>query len=235
MSLAADARVLLSLLRGQPAGGDHARNLAAFYGPQAAYYDRFRERLLHGRAELYAQLALPAGARLAELGAGTGRNLEFLGERVQGLERAWLVDLCPPLLEVARRRWGAAPNVEVVQGDACTWRPPDLQTAPLDAVVFSYSLTMIPDWSAAIDNALALLKPGGRLAVVDFTLAPGQGAIARAFWRHWFRHDGVRLDARHPERLAQRLPEHTLSYHRAPVPYLPGLRTVHYRFVGRAP
>jgi S-adenosylmethionine-diacylgycerolhomoserine-N-methlytransferase len=162
-------------------------------------------------------------------------NLEFLGERVAGLERAWLVDLCPPLLEVARRRWGAAPNVEVVCGDACAWHPPEVQTAPLDAVVFSYALTMIPDWSAALANALSLLRPGGRLAVVDFTLAPDQGPLARAFWRRWFRHDGVRLDARHPQHLAQALPEHVLSFHPAPVPYLPGLRTAHYRFIGRKP
>jgi S-adenosylmethionine-diacylgycerolhomoserine-N-methlytransferase len=230
MSLA-DAQVLFSLLRGQPTGGDHADRLTAFYAPQAAHYDRFRERLLHGRRELYAQLPLPPGAHIAELGAGTGRNLAFLGDRVQRLERAWLVDLCPPLLDVAQRRWMGHRNVRVVEGDACHWRP----DGPLDAVVFSYALTMIPDWSAALDNALAMLKPEGRLAIVDFTLAPDQGMIARSFWRRWFAHDGVHLDPRHPQRLAQRLPDHALSFHRAPVPYLPGLRTAHYRFIGRMP
>jgi len=225
-----DAQVLYSLLRGQPRGEDHARNLEAFYGPQARHYDRFRERLLRGRSELFSQLALPAGARIAELGAGTGRNLEFLGGRIRGLEQAWLVDLCPSLLAQSRLRWEGWNNVEVVEADACTWRP----DAPLDAVIFSYSLTMIPDWSAAIDNALSMLKPGGRLAVVDFTLAPNQGALARAFWRAWFGHDGVRLNPDHPRRLAERLADHWTSYHRAPVPYLPGLETAYYHFIGRA-
>ncbi len=227
MSIAADAQVLFSLLRGQPSGGDHASNLAAFYGPQAEHYDRFRERLLHGRRELYARLQLPPGARIAELGAGTGHNLECLRDRVAELEQVWLVDLCTPLLDVARRRWSAHRNVNVVEGDACTWQPDE----PLDAVVFSYALTMIPDWQAAIDNAIAMLKPGGRLAVVDFTLSPDQGLLSRLFWRNWFRHDGVRLDPAHHRYLTERLPRHTLSFHRAPVPYLPGPRTSYYRLI----
>ncbi len=230
MSLAADARVLWSLLRGQQRGGDHASRLQAFYAPQAEQYDRFRERLLHGRAELYAALPLPEGARIAELGAGTGRNLEFLGARVAGLQRAYLVDLCPALLAVARRRWAEQPQVAVVEADACQWQPQE----PLDAVVFSYSLTMIPDWRQAMANAFAMLRPGGVVAVVDFTLAPDQGAAARWFWRHWFGHDGVRLDPAHGTALRALLPAHQLSYHRAPVPYLP-LHTAYYRFIGRKP
>src|ERR671911_700620 len=54
------------------------------------------------------------------------------------------------------------------QADASTYQP---ATGPVDVVTFSYSLTMIPDWFAAIENALAMLKPGGTLGVVDFYVA----------------------------------------------------------------
>jgi hypothetical protein len=37
-------------------------------------------------------------------------------------------------------------------------------------VYFSYALTMIADWRRALDNALAMLAPGGTLGVVDFHL-----------------------------------------------------------------
>jgi S-adenosylmethionine-diacylgycerolhomoserine-N-methlytransferase len=37
-----------------------------------------------------------------------------------------------------------------------------------DTVFFSYCLSMIPTWPGAIDAALAALKPGGRLLIVDF-------------------------------------------------------------------
>ncbi len=239
--LAAELKVLLALLRGQPSRGSHAERLEAFYAPQAGRYDAFRERLLHGRGELIADLiaarAVPPGAHLVELGAGTGRNLLFFGERLAALGQVDAVDLCPALVGEARRRTEAMPNVQVHEADACRWRP----EAPVDAVYLAYALTMIPDWEAAIDNAIAMLKPGGHLGVVDFYVsapepAPGlvrHSALARAFWPRWFRHDGVHLDARRLADLREHLPAHQLTEALAPVPYLPGLRVPYYRFIGR--
>ena len=228
-SLATDARILLQLLRGHPKGGDHAANLAAFYGGQAEQYDAFRERLLPGRQELYAGLTVTPGSRLVELGAGTGRNLAWLGERVADLGRADLVDLCDPLLEQARRRWQEHGNVVCHRADACTWQPAE----PADIVVMAYSLTMIPDWRAALANALAMLRPGGQLAVVDFTLTPQQHAPTRAFWRAWFGHDGVRPDLAHLPTLQTALPDHQAAVAHARLPYLPGITMPYYLFRGR--
>jgi len=233
---AGDARILLHLLRGQPRQGSHAERLQAFYAPQANAYDNFRERLLHGRQALIEMLAPRVGERIVELGAGTGRNLLFFGERLAGLEQATLVDLCPALLEQARERTAAMPNVRVVQDDATSWQP----GRPVDCVYLSYALTMIPDWRAAIDNAIAMLHPGGRLGVVDFyvsTAHPGlglarHGPLTRWFWPRWFSHDGVHPNPAHPVTLRERLPRHRLLEARAPVPYLPGLRVPYYCFVG---
>ena len=49
--LAADARILWRLARGQPRQGDQATRLQAFYAPQAERYDAFRERLRYGRRD----------------------------------------------------------------------------------------------------------------------------------------------------------------------------------------
>lgn len=232
-----DAGILLHLLRGLPRRGSHAQRLQAFYGPQAGRYDAFRERLLHGRRELVERLPLAAGASVVELGAGTGRNLAFFGGRLATFRRVYAVDLCPALLEVARRRAAAHANVHVVEADAAAFRP----DAPVDGVYFSYSLTMIPDWERALDNALAMLRPGGVLGCVDFYVseadpAPGRvrhGHLARRFWPAWFRHDGVRLNPGHlPALLARTRPEF-LREARAPVPYLPGPRVPYYVYVGR--
>lgn len=227
--------ILWHMLRGQPRRGDHARRLQAFYAPQAAGYDAFRERLLHGRRELALRLLdsldQPTGATLVELGAGTGRNLEFFGPRLRDFARIELVDLCPALLEVARRRAGAHPNVAVIEADATRHRP----AAAVDAVLFSYSLTMIPDWERALANAVDMLKPGGMLALVDFTLSTTQSPFTRWFWRTWFGHDGVRLSMRHRIELARLLPDHHIEERRAPLPYLGGLTVPYYLFVGRKP
>lgn len=238
-SIAGDARVLFALLRGQPRSGSHAERLEAFYGPQAGQYDAFRERLLHGRQDLIDRLQVPDGARVVELGAGTGRNLLFFGERLPRLGAVELVDLCPSLLREASRRTADMANVRVVEADACSYRP----AQPVDAVYCAYSLTMIPDWRAAIDNALAMLAPGGLFGVCDFYVSAARppaglvrhGAFTRNFWPRWFAHDGVRPSPAHLLLLRERLPDHELLERTAPVPYLPGLRMPYYVFVGRKP
>jgi S-adenosylmethionine-diacylgycerolhomoserine-N-methlytransferase len=237
MSPLAEARVLLALARGTSRTGSHAEQLQRFYAPQAENYDAFRERLLHGRRELVDLLPAAARDRVVELGAGTGRNLEFFGARLDQLARIEAVDLCPALLDVARRRWARRPNVRVVEADATRYVP----SHQADVVYFSYALTMIPDWRAAVDNALAMLRPGGVLGVVDFHLpAPyddegilSRRARANRFWRAWFAHDGVRLSQEHLPYLRSRLAAEVSVERAGAVPYLPWLRVPYYILVGR--
>lgn len=226
--LAADARILWRLLRGQPKAGSHAERLQAFYAPQAERYDAFRARLLHGRQELIDRLDLQPGARVVELGCGTGSSLQRLGERVGRLASFEMVDLCPALLEVARQRAAGHPNIRVVEADATAWRPEQ----PVDCVFMSYALTMIPDWSRVIANAQAMLAPGGRLGVVDFHLPATGSRLGNALWRRWFGHDGVHLSAEHLPTLRRLFAEQISVERRAPVPYLPGLRAPYYLFIG---
>jgi len=230
-NFAADARIVWRLLRGQSRHGSHAERLQAFYAPQAAGYDAFRGRLLHGREELLEQLAIPARARVAELGCGTGSSLDLLGERVHRIAHIDMVDLCPALLAVARQRAAALPQARVVEADAASWRPGQ----PVDRVLISYALTMIPDWRKTVENAYEMLAPGGRLGVVDFHLPENGSRLGNAFWRRWFGHDGVHLSPDHLALLRQTFPDHVCALRRAPVPYLPGLRAPYYCFVGKRP
>jgi len=227
---AADARVLMRLARGQPRSGSHAERLTAFYAPQAERYDAFRARLLHGREDMLAALDVRPGMQVVELGCGTGRNLEFLATMlpIETLAGVQLVDLCPPLLEVARRRFAGHANVEAIEADACRWRP----DKPVDRVYLSYALTMIPDWPAALANARSMLAPGGRIGVVDFHLPAAGGRIGNAFWQRWFAHDGVRLSDAHVPWLHAHFDALRFEARRSPVPYLPGLSAPYYLFIG---
>src|SRR5204862_325772 len=109
-----------------------------------------------------------------------------------------VLDLSHSLLEVAKQRIAAHgwTNVETVEADATTFRPAG---GPVDVVTFSYSLTMIPDWFAALENALAILKPGGTIGVVDFYVSrkyasdgsARHGWFTRTFWPTWFALDNV--------------------------------------------
>jgi S-adenosylmethionine-diacylgycerolhomoserine-N-methlytransferase len=249
--LAADLRVLLSLMRGLPRRSSHADALAGFYGPQAQHYDDFREQLLRGREELIQALPIGPGARVVELGGGTGRNLEFFGTRLSTFGAVELVDLCQPLLDVAARRvagsgmgcgMGAGmgsgmSNVTLIHEDAANYRP----AAPADCVYLSYALTMMPRWAAVVDNAAAMLRPGGTIGVVDFYVSLSHppagrarhGWLTRTMWPAWFRHDGVRLSADHLAYLEQRFETCQLSECRARVPYLPLVTVPYYVFIGR--
>ena len=240
--LVEDGRVLLRLLRGQPRAANHADRLEAFYAPQAEHYDRFRERLLHGRRELIERLDPRPGQSVVELGGGTGRNLEYLGDRVGTLGRFELVDLCPSLLSQARKRCERWPGiVTAVQADATTYRPAWASKYGVDCVVFSYSLTMIPDWRRAMNNAIRMLRPGGLLGVVDFYVSPDvprpggarHGWAARRLWPRWFGHDGVNLSAEHLPELMRRTDPVVCEERLAPVPYLPALKAPYYLYVGR--
>jgi len=241
VSFASDLPVLWRLLRGQPAAGSHQDRLDAFYRPQAGRYDAFRERLLHGRGELIDRIPVPDHGVLVELGGGTGRNLEFFGPRLHHLWSTLLVDLCPALLEqadarCARNGWA---GVRTVHADACTWKP----AVAVDVVLCSYSLTMIPDWFAAIDNAHRMLRPGGLIAVVDFTVSRKHpptglrrhGAFTRHFWPLWFGHDGVHPNPDHLPYLMSRFTPELIEEHRGRVPWMLGLSAPYYQFIGRKP
>lgn len=237
--LLADYRVLWRMLRGLPRSGSARERLQAFYAPQATRYDAFRARLLHGREELIGRLPAHPGSVVVELGCGTGENLERFGERLSALRQLVLVDLCPALLERARARAARHANVEVVEADVTAYRPPQ----QVDCVYFSYALTMMHDWRAALANALRLLKPGGTLGVVDFhvsSAAPPPGRVRhsvwdRWLWRRWFAHDGVSLDPGHLEALEAAMPQGQLLERRGSVPYLPGVTAPYYLFLGRKP
>lgn len=234
----ADLKTLYHLMLKPVRGDDHASRLEAFYAGQADDYDRFRRRLLSGREELYRQIPLPDGGSWVDMGGGTAANLEFMADKLPTAERVYVVDLSPSLLEIARRRirqhgWKRA---VVVEADATRFRP----RAKVDVVTFSYSLTMIPDWFAAIDNACAMLKPGGILGVVDFFVArkyPHSHQLPQPWWARslfplWFAGDNVFLSPDHIPYLQRRCPRHTWTEARAALPYVPLARVPYYRFMG---
>ncbi len=127
---------------------------------------------------------------------------------------------------------------KICERDATEFAPPD---GPVDVVTCSYSLTMIPDWFAAIDRACDLLRPGGIFAVVDFYVArkfPASGMQqqswwTRNFWPTWFGSDNVHLSADHIPYLQSRFETVELVESTSRVPYLLGLRVPYYRFIGR--
>lgn len=225
-------------------GDTHEERLESFYRHQAGDYDAFRERMLHGRDELFAKLAVEEGAQEGEtwldIGAGTGRNAERWGDRLEKFSSVKLLDLSPSLLKmaddrIAKHGWN---NVSTIHADATTFDAPD---ESVDLVTCCYSLTMIPSWFAVVENAWRMLKPGGTMGVVDFYVAhkyPDDGLAkhrwsTRTFWPTWFGMDNVFPSPDHLPMLRRRFEQISLEENVGKIPWLPFVRAPHYIFVGR--
>jgi S-adenosylmethionine-diacylgycerolhomoserine-N-methlytransferase len=159
------------------AGSEAQRNLMdGVYRYQRHIYDLSRRNYLLGRDRLLADLAPPPGGSVLELGCGTGRNLVFLARRHPDV-RLYGIDISPEMLSTARRsiaRHGVYDRIRLAQADAVSLAPQlHFGIERFDRIFFSYTLSMIPDWRAALASGAGHLRSGGRLHFVDFGRCEG--------------------------------------------------------------
>lgn len=117
------------------------------------------------RRKAVAALDLKPGDTVLEIGAGTGRNLPYLIEAVGPEGRVIAVDASPGMLAEARRliEHRGWTNVELFQQDAA-----QLQLeGDVDVVLFSLSYSVLPEPRPALARAWPLMRPGGRVVVMD--------------------------------------------------------------------
>lgn len=229
-----DLRTLYNIIfASRRVGSSHADKLEAFYAPQVADYDRFRQKMLWGRIPLLRALVAHYGELFnatelvwVDVGGGTGYNVEEMAKLVDigCFKKIYIVDLCPSMCEAARERvsrngWA---NVEVVMADAATFKARE----PADFVTFSYSLSMIPDFYGAIDNAYGNLKPTGFIGIADFIAPPDRSWLSRTFWTGYFDYDNVKLGPERRAYAAHKFHTHYEYTHSGTLPYIPSLLKV---------
>lgn len=111
-----------------------------------------------------------------EVAVGTGLNLPFYPDDV----RLTGVDLSPEMLALARKRAAElGRQVELREGDAHAL---DLDDASFDVVLCTYSLCNIPDPERAVGEMKRVLRPGGKLVLVDHI----RGASKPVYWIQTF-------------------------------------------------
>jgi S-adenosylmethionine-diacylgycerolhomoserine-N-methlytransferase len=159
------------------------------YRLQRYFYDVTRKYYLLGRDQLLREMDLSPEARVLEIGCGTARNLIRLA-RARPQVRCFGLDASNEMLATAAekiRRRGLENRITLAR---CLAEELDHRVLfglpdPFDAAFFSYSLSMIPTWPQAIAAALANLKPGATLYVVDFWDQAGWPGWFRASLRGW--------------------------------------------------
>lgn len=154
------------------------------YKLQRHIYDATRKFFLFGRDGLIDSLRLAPDETLLEIGCGTARNLILIARRYPGV-RLLGVDASQQMLDTAAasvRRAGLAGRITLARGYAESLGVRDafsIDRAP-DRILFSYALSMIPPWRAAMEHALTTVKPGGSIHIVDFW---DQAGLPR--WFRW--------------------------------------------------
>jgi demethylmenaquinone methyltransferase / 2-methoxy-6-polyprenyl-1,4-benzoquinol methylase len=144
----------------------------------APVYDFMNRAMTMGMDRRWRRLAaravVDAGDEVLDSCCGTGDlaiAAAHRGGRVTGL------DFSEPMLERARRK---APELDWVRGDALAL-PFDDET--FDVATVGFGIRNVADLEAGLRELARVLKPGGRLAVLEITRPQG---LLRPFFRLWF-------------------------------------------------
>jgi len=122
-------------------------------------YDVFTPSANERLVAAFVQLSnLPRGARVADLGCGSGVFTELL--RRQGYQSVGL-DISPKLVALGRHKF---PGLELIEGDAENL---PFESASLDGVLLSGLVHHFPDPRRLASEVNRVLKPGGRFVAFD--------------------------------------------------------------------
>jgi S-adenosylmethionine-diacylgycerolhomoserine-N-methlytransferase len=158
------------------------------YRRQRHIYDGTRRYYLLGRDEMIEGLQPVPGARVLEIGSGTGRNLIVAAQKYPQA-KFFGIDVSTEMLTsaiAAIDRAGLSGSIRVAHSDATAFDSKALfGIGGFDHVIISYSLSMIPDWRRVLDCAVTALNPGGQLHIVDFGQQERLPGFARALLRRW--------------------------------------------------
>lgn len=163
--------------QGLPRGGS-----GAMFDTIARRYDLLNRMTSFGldrrwRERMVESLALPANAEVLDLATGTADVALAICDRHPDAQVVG-VDPSPGMLDVGREKVAAAGYAAAIRlevGDAC-----DLASADhrFDAATIAFGIRNVPDRPAALREMARVVKPGGRVAILELT-EPRRGILAR--------------------------------------------------------
>jgi ubiquinone/menaquinone biosynthesis C-methylase UbiE len=179
--------------------------VAPIYDLVSAEWPVYRAGRLHG----IPLLQLAEGHTVLDIGCGTGLNFPHLLKAVGPRGRVVGVDASAHMLRAARRRArrAGARNVHLVCGDATAFgtlaRQLPVPARGTDAVLFTYSLSLMRPWQAAWAAAIGLARPGARIVVVDMAIPAGRARVLAPLARLACHLGGADITAHPWSRLAE--------------------------------
>ncbi|OHV10498.1 bifunctional demethylmenaquinone methyltransferase/2-methoxy-6-polyprenyl-1,4-benzoquinol methylase UbiE [Kushneria phosphatilytica] len=153
---------------------EKAGRVAEVFDSVAARYDLMNDLMSLGIHRLWKRVALERsgvrrGHQVLDIAGGTGDLTEQFVRRVGPKGRVVLADINASMLKVGRDRLidkGAGAHVEVVQANAEALPFPD---NTFDCITIAFGLRNVTDKARALASMTRVLKPGGRLLVLEFS------------------------------------------------------------------
>ncbi len=185
-----------------------ARKVQAMFGSIAPVYDRLNHLLSLSLDRLWrrsSSRSIPdeRPLRVLDLCCGTGDQALSLRRRQH---RVVAADFCLPMLALARPKFArtGAPRPQPMAADAMRLPFPD---ATFEALTISFGIRNVADLGAALSEIRRVLRPGGRLRILEATMP--RNRLLGAGYRFYF------------QRVLPRLGR-LLSGHDSAYSYLPG-------------
>ncbi len=170
---------------------DKAARVADVFHSVAARYDIMNDLMSGGIHRLWKRFSIELsgvrpGHKVLDIAGGTG-DLSYRFTRLVGPEgQVVLADINASMLKVGRDRLldrGVGGNLQVAQADAQNLPFPD---NTFDCISIAFGLRNVTDKDSALRAMLRVLKPGGRLLVLEFS-KPGNTLLQKAYDTYSFR------------------------------------------------
>jgi ubiquinone/menaquinone biosynthesis C-methylase UbiE len=146
---------------------DETERVRRIQDKEAPRYDRqmgFFDRVLFAGGREWAGSQVHGD--VLELAVGTGRNLPHYPAHV----RLTGIELSPQMLEIGRQRAEElGRDVDLRIGDA---QALEFENQSFDTVIITFGLCTIPDDRRAVTEAHRVLRPGGRLVLLEHVRSP---------------------------------------------------------------
>ncbi len=177
----------------ESAGADQAVAMDRMYRFTRHVYDLTRAYYLLGRDRMLAKVVTNPSTATLEVGCGTARNLIKLARRPEpgllcGLDASQeMLDTAAASITRAGVPAAGHERIRLRQGlaEQLDARGMFGRDEPFDTIFFSYCLSMVPSWPGAIEAAMANLKTGGHLLIVDFWDQRELPAVFAAGLKRW--------------------------------------------------
>ena len=153
---------------------DKQAKVAAVFTSVAKKYDIMNDLMSFGIHRLWKHFAInmsgvSAGQHVLDIAGGTGDLAKVFSKEVGRAGRVVLSDINEAMLEVGRERLinAGCNNVDFILANAETLEP--FADNSFDLVTISFGLRNVTDKDKALEAMFRVLKPGGRLLILEFS------------------------------------------------------------------